>query len=174
MYSDHNNKSTVFQMLVAARLTVVASFESFNLFCDSIAESMRFPAIVISSILLMVQPASDSQSLLENRVDTAKKAVGIVAGTVDATGAHIYTAGRTSLGGTQKPDGDTLFEIGSITKVFTSLLLADMIERGEVRADDPVSKYLPEHAEAPSRNGKQITLQNLSMQNWDCRAFRTT
>ncbi len=126
---------------------------------------MRLPAILIGSALLMTQSAGDLQSLLENRVDTAKKAVGIVAGTVDATGTHIYTAGRTSMSGAQKPDGDTLFEIGSITKVFTSLLLADMIERGEVRADDPVSKYLPEHAEVPSRNGKQITLLNLSMQN---------
>ena len=105
------------------------------------------------------------QSLIDNRVLVAKKAVGIVVGTVDAMGAHIYSAGETSLGSGEKPGGDTLFEIGSITKVFTSLLLADMIERGEVKADDPVSKYLPAGAEVPSRNGKQITLLNLSMQN---------
>jgi D-alanyl-D-alanine-carboxypeptidase/D-alanyl-D-alanine-endopeptidase len=113
---------------------------------------------------LAAQSAGDLQALIDNRVST-KKAVGIVAGTVDATGVHIYTAGGTAVGGAQKPDGDTLFEIGSITKVFTSLLLADMIERGEVRADDLVSKYLPDHAAVPSRNGKQITLLNLSMQN---------
>lgn len=105
------------------------------------------------------------QALIDNRVNTAKRAVGIVVGTVDSSGTHIYAAGSTSTESSQKPDGDTIFEIGSITKVFTSLLLADMIERGEVRADDPVSKYLPQHAEVPSRNGKQITLLNLSMQN---------
>jgi CubicO group peptidase (beta-lactamase class C family) len=105
------------------------------------------------------------QSLIDNRVRTAKKAVGIVVGTVDTTGTHIYSAGETSAGSGEMPNGDTLFEIGSITKIFTSLLLADMIERGEVKADDPVSKYLPGHAEVPSRDGKQITLLNLSMQN---------
>src|SRR5271155_3902243 len=95
---------------------------------------------------LAAQSAGDLQALIDNRVST-KKAVGIVAGMVDATGVHLYTAGVIAVAGSQKPDGDTLFEIGSVTKLFTSLLLADMIERGEVRGDDPVSKYLPDHAE---------------------------
>lgn len=128
---------------------------------------MRFAvALLVVPVLFAQTSASDVQALIDNRVNTAKKAVGIVAGTVDATGVHIYSSGKTSaVGSAEKPDGSTLFEIGSITKVFTSLLLADMIERGEVRGDDPVSKYLPGGAEVPSRNGKQITLMNLSMQN---------
>ena len=40
-------------------------------------------------------------------------------------------------------DGDTVFEIGSITKVFTALLLAEMVTLGEVSLNDPVSNYLP-------------------------------
>jgi len=59
-------------------------------------------------------------------------------------------------------DGDSVFEIGSITKVFTAVLLADMVERGEVRLDDPISKYLPAGVRAPARNGKEITLAHLS------------
>ena len=59
-------------------------------------------------------------------------------------------------------NGDTLYEIGSITKVFTSLLRADMVERGEVALDDPVAKYLPVGVRMPERNGKQITLLDLS------------
>ena len=126
---------------------------------------MRLAAILMSVSALLAQSSGDLQALIDNRVETAKKAVGIVAGTVDSSGVHIYVSGRTSVRGAQKPDGDTLFEIGSITKVFTSLVLSDMIQRGEVHADDPVSKYLPDHAEVPSRNGKQVTLLNLSMQN---------
>jgi CubicO group peptidase (beta-lactamase class C family) len=122
-------------------------------------------SLVAIPLLVAQSTGGDMQLLIDNRVKTAKKAVGIVAGTVDSTGVHIYTSGTTSIGGNQTPNGDTLFEIGSITKVFTSLLLADMVERGEVKADDPVSQYLPNHAEVPSRNGKQITLLNLSMQN---------
>lgn len=60
-------------------------------------------------------------------------------------------------------NGDTLSEIGSITKVFTSLILADMVERGEVALDDPVAKYLPVGAKVPERNAKRITLHDLSI-----------
>ena len=38
---------------------------------------------------------------------------------------------------------ETLFEIGSITKAFTGVLLAEMALRGEVALDDPVSRHLP-------------------------------
>ena len=37
----------------------------------------------------------------------------------------------------------TIFQIGSVTKVFTALLLADMAERGDVRLSDPAAGYLP-------------------------------
>ncbi len=125
---------------------------------------MRFLLPLCFIPALYAQSTSgDLQSLITNRIES-KKAVGIAAGTVDSTGIHIYTAGKKSATSTDALDGRTLFEIGSITKVFTSLLLADMIERGEVKPDDPVAKYLP-NAVIPSRNGKQITLLNLSMQN---------
>jgi len=48
--------------------------------------------------------------------------------------------------------------------VFTSLVLADMIEKGEVKPDDPVAKFLPKTITVPERNGRQITLMDLSMQ----------
>ena len=44
----------------------------------------------------------------------------------------------------------------------TSLLLADMVERGEVALEDPVAKYLPPGVKMPERNGRQITLLDLS------------
>ncbi|RIV88571.1 serine hydrolase, partial [Aurantiacibacter xanthus] len=62
-------------------------------------------------------------------------------------------------------DGDTEFEIGSITKVFTALLLADMALKGEVALDDPVERYLPAGAPMPrDGEGQQITLRHLSLQ----------
>lgn len=135
--------------------------------CGSIAKSMRFAAVLLVVPVMLAQSRdSNIQALIDNRVDTAKKAVGIVVGTIDANGSSLYSSGKTAVGSAGvRLDGSTLFEIGSFTKVFTSLLLADMIERGEVKADDPVSKYLPGQAQVPSRNGKQITLLNLSMQN---------
>lgn len=57
---------------------------------------------------------------------------------------------------------DTVFEIGSATKVFTSLLLADMAQRGEVRPDDLVATHLPEDFPVPQFGGTPITLLDLA------------
>ena len=46
-------------------------------------------------------------------------------------------------GGYGEAGPQTIFQIGSVTKVFTALLLADMAERGEVRLSDPAASYLP-------------------------------
>ena len=83
---------------------------------------------------------------------------------VDATGERFIATGATAPGGTVAPDADTVFEIGSITKVFTSLVLADMVVRGEVRLDDPVAKFLPKTVRVPGRDGREITLLDLSNQ----------
>jgi serine-type D-Ala-D-Ala carboxypeptidase/endopeptidase len=60
------------------------------------------------------------------------------------------------------PDGPaTIFEIGSITKTFTTTLLADMARDGIVALDDPVRRYLPTGARLPVR-GREITLEDLA------------
>jgi len=112
------------------------------------------------------QPEGDAiRAILLDRV-TAKKDVGLIVGVVDANNQRqIVGVGRSRKDEPQAPASDTLFEIGSITKVFTSLVLADMIERGEVKPDDPVEKYLPDGVKVPSRNGKQITLLDISLQS---------
>lgn len=58
-------------------------------------------------------------------------------------------------------DPHTPFEIGSVTKTFTALLLAELVARGEVRYDDPVTHYLPARL-APPAHGAPITLLHLA------------
>lgn len=72
---------------------------------------------------------------------------------------------QTTKGGPAGIDADSVFEIGSMTKVFTALLLAQMALDGTVKLDDPVAKYLPADARMPERGGRQITLRNLSQQD---------
>ena len=96
------------------------------------------------------------------RIDVEKRNVGIVVGVVEPAGQRIVSLGTFGLSDPRAVDGDTVFEIGSITKLFTSLLLTDMVERGEARLDDPVSGYLPSTVKVPEREGKQITLQDLA------------
>lgn len=88
--------------------------------------------------------------------------VGLVVGLVSAGGVEIYSFGRTRKGGPM-PDADTLFEIGSVTKTFTSLLLADMVRRGSVTLDQAVGSLLPAgKVKVPSYAGQQISLLHLS------------
>lgn len=56
----------------------------------------------------------------------------------------------------------SVFEVGSIAKTFTGAILGDMVRRGEVSLDDPLSKFLPTGVKVPSRNGRQITLLDLA------------
>jgi serine-type D-Ala-D-Ala carboxypeptidase/endopeptidase len=109
-------------------------------------------------------PPSDSyiRQILTERIDKQKQSVGIVVGVLDAKGRRIVAYGSLENGDKRPLDGDTVFEIGSITKVFTSLLLADMAQRGEVRLDDPIAKYLPPSVKVPERAGRQISLVDLA------------
>ena len=102
------------------------------------------------------------EALLKDLVDVQKKTAGVVVGIVDAKGARFYSRGRMDVRGERTVGPDTLFEIGSITKTFTSLLLADMVLKGEVKLDDPISKHLPAGVKAPSRNGREITFLDLA------------
>lgn len=99
---------------------------------------------------------------LRQRVEVEKKDVGIVVGIVDEHGSSIVSCGKMDNGTDQPVGGDTLFEIGSFTKTFTTLLLQDMIERGEMKLDDPVARYLPKSVKLPTRQGKEITLLQLA------------
>jgi len=83
-------------------------------------------------------------------------------GVIGPEGRRIIAYGHLEKGDPRPLNGDTIFEIGSTTKVFTSLLLADMVQRGEVALDDPVAKYLPPSVKMPERNGRSITLVDLA------------
>lgn len=107
-------------------------------------------------------PDAEIRRILAERVDERHQAVGIVAAVIEPSGTRIVAYGKPAKDDARPLNGDTVFEIGSITKVFTALLLADMAQHGEVKLDDPIAKYLPEGAKAPQRNGKEITLIELA------------
>jgi CubicO group peptidase (beta-lactamase class C family) len=109
------------------------------------------------------QLAADSISLIINKEVIQKRSAGIIVGTIDASGKRqIVSAGSFSDKKNALPDGNTLYEIASVTKVFTSLLLADMSLKHQVNLDDPISKYLPANVKVPIIKGKEITLLHLA------------
>lgn len=99
---------------------------------------------------------------VRTRVDQGYNA-SIIVGVVNPGGTTYYAYGKTSaLRG--EPNEKTVYEIGSISKVFTSTLLADMVARGEVALEDPIERYLPSTVTPPTRNGQSITLAHLATQ----------
>jgi CubicO group peptidase (beta-lactamase class C family) len=103
---------------------------------------------------------SDIQTMLRECVDEDKRTPGIAAGWLDAKGGRVMSYGTRD--GNAPVDGNTVFEIGSVTKTFTATVLELMVEQGEVTLDDPAQKFLPPSVKIPSRDGKQITLRDLA------------
>lgn len=124
---------------------------------------------VLAVALMMIPGVATAQhfpsdaeltELIRTRVEEGR-ATGIVLGVLEADGStRVVSYGDAGPGA--RPLGETsVFEIGSITKVFTGILLADMTARGEVALDDPVANYLPDRVTMPSR-GREIALVDLS------------
>jgi len=105
---------------------------------------------------------AEIRKILVQRIDEQHQAKAIVVGVVDAAGRKVVSYGARDNGDNRPLDGRSMFEIGSMSKVFTSLLLADMAEHREVRLDEPVAKLLPPGTKVPERGGKQITLIDLA------------
>ncbi len=103
----------------------------------------------------------DIKQSVRQRVDHGYN-VGIVIGIINPQGTKFYSYGKITLPNGQPPNENTIFEIGSVTKVFTALLLADMAERGQLTLEDPVERYLPKHISVPTRNGRSINLVHLA------------
>ena len=102
------------------------------------------------------------RAILAERIDEHGKSVGIAVGLIDERGSTVVGYGRLSETDERVPDGSTVFEIGSISKVFTAILLADAVERGKVGLDDPIREVLPDSVEVPTRDETEITLYHLT------------
>ncbi|MCK3779952.1 serine hydrolase [Ensifer sesbaniae] len=100
--------------------------------------------------------------ILTDRIDKQQQSVGIVVGITDANGRRIVAHGHPAKGDPRPVDGHTVFEIGSVTKVFTALLLADAVERGTLGLDTPVSTLLPPGVTMPEDKQAPITLADLA------------
>jgi CubicO group peptidase (beta-lactamase class C family) len=100
------------------------------------------------------------ESFLAEHVANSKSAM--VVGLVDESGKRVFSAGTLDNGTERKPDGDSVFFIGSVSKTFTALLLLEMAQRGEVNLEDPVAKYLPAHVSMPEYDAKPIRLIDLA------------
>lgn len=100
--------------------------------------------------------------LIRFRVEKQHRGTGIVVGVLRPSGRSLIAFGTTARGGRRKMSGKTIFEVASLTKVLTALLLSEATERGEARPGDPLSAYVPPGVGVPQFDGHAITLEDLA------------
>lgn len=88
--------------------------------------------------------------------------VGLVVGILKEGHRRSFGFGAIQRGSPQPPDGDTVFEIASVGKTFTTAVLADMHLEEGLSLDTPVDDLLPNDVKCPSHSGQRITLEHLA------------
>jgi serine-type D-Ala-D-Ala carboxypeptidase/endopeptidase len=136
----------------------------------------KYKLIILFGLLLFQSLTYDSFSQLKShsllskevietiktRVDSGR-ASGITIATVDSIGNfEFYSYGYLSNNSKKEIDEYSIFNIGSVTKIFTTLLFAILVDNKEINLDDPIQDYLPEGIRFPICDSSPITLQDLA------------
>ena len=131
----------------------------------------RTLCLLIFGILFITLASSFAQSHVSHEAEVKRLAQplidghlipGLVIGIYDDGKIETYGLGVIAKDEPSPPDANTIYEIGSVTKVFTSLLLAEAVTRGEVSLDTPLSRLLPSAVKPPKHDGKEMTLEELA------------
>ncbi|MCM2372258.1 serine hydrolase [Aporhodopirellula aestuarii] len=120
-----------------------------------------FAALICLSNLAFSQDVESRVRALAEPLIKAKRAMGISIGVISGEERFSVHLGKTG-DGEEMPNDQTVYEIGSISKVFTGLMLADAVVGGNVRLDQPAGELLPDDVVMPTWNETQITLLQLS------------
>ncbi len=130
-----------------------------------------FPVAIASSFTTQKEQANSTsifkitdeiKDRINALVDTNRTNAAIVIGIVDPNGTQFYSNGKISNANNATVDQNTIFAIGSNTKVFTTILLAEMVEDGLIKLNDPIDKYLPSNVIVPQYKGHKITIEDLA------------
>lgn len=105
--------------------------------------------------------SKELETSIKKRIENNQN-VGIVIGILDSTGTHYYSFGTKTIDGKEAVDENSVFEIGSISKTFTGILLADMVLHKKMSLSDPIQKHLPNGVSSPKRDKSEITLVHLA------------
>jgi CubicO group peptidase (beta-lactamase class C family) len=115
-----------------------------------------------TSIVFGADDAEIIQQLIEHKITEQNNALGVSVAIIEKDKIKYFNFGLVNKQEKQKTTPKSLFEIGSISKTFTSMALSSMVNEGKVKLKDPVQKYLPAEVKLPTRNGQVITLESLA------------
>ena len=157
----HNHSAAAFLAVSLVLIIFIGSFLAGSMaFSTASAYSTTTTAATTTSSINKEIPVQVKDFILNQIVNKSKAA--IVVGFVEPNGTRIFSFGNMSTANNIPVNENTLFDLGSITKTFTTLLLADMIQQGIVNLTDPIEKYLPASVKVPKFNGHKITLEDLA------------
>ncbi len=176
MFANHRSKrlSILFAMVILLITTVISTIATSALaFPPSSPSTTNSSNNSASSSLTSSQKEKNNsvstfkitnqiKALINDLVDKNKTNAAIAIGFVDPNGTQFYGHGKLSNTSNATVDQNTIFAIGSNTKVFTTILLADMVNKGLIKLDDPIEKYLPSNVTVPQYKGHQITIEDLA------------
>jgi len=91
-----------------------------------------------------------------------KNVAGLSVGLLHNGSMYTYNFGETEKTVGRLPTENTIYEIGSVTKTFTGILLANAVLQGKVKLEDDIRKYLGEHYHNLEYKGNPIRLVHLS------------
>lgn len=107
-------------------------------------------------------PEKQLQGSMEMMAFEMSRVPGMMIGIVSGEDEAILSYGETAKGNGVKPSAETRWPIGSVSKVFTSQILAAMVASGEVKLTDPLESLLPKGTKVPKLGGREITLLDLA------------
>lgn len=105
---------------------------------------------------------ADIAKILGDRIGRDQANVGIAVAVIENGQTRFVSHGTIGVASDVPVDEHTIFEAGSITKVFTNLLLAQLVEAGRIDLDAPIATYLPEGTILPREGGRAITAFDLA------------
>lgn len=131
------------------------------MFCFRITLFVGMLCLFISSAAAAQQPLQEIETRITDRVDNGSL-VGISIGYVNAEGETSYVSkGVLKASGSTAVDRRTIFEIGSVTKLFTALAMARTMHQQGIPLDAEAEPLLPEAFDLPAYEGTSITVKHL-------------
>ncbi len=126
--------------------------------------------LLISFITVQCQNSSENtniEGLPAEVIESIKRRIeegltpSIALAIIDTSGIQYFNFGLTAKHG-KEVDENTIYEIGSISKVFTGILLAQQVQDGELKLEDEINNFLPDDIKVPVMGDTEITFGNLT------------
>lgn len=128
---------------------------------------LGFPILILMAMALpagLMAEEPDLRAIVTEAAEpvVGEKLVGLSVAVIWRDQQQTFHFGRVHVDRDARPTDETVYEIGSLTKPMTGILLADAAARGELKLDDPVAKFFAKPVLVPNEDRRAIQLVDLA------------